>query len=255
MAENFITWISGVFDFVLNPLLGWLLYLPREWTITILSILITLITTLIYKKVTDQELMKTIKEDIKAIQKQMKEFKDDTAKVMELQKKMMEKSMIQMKQSFKPMFVTMLPILILFGWLWAHAAYEPIAPNEDFLTTIALKKGVTGDVTLIAPEEIEILSDATQEIQDGRVSWNLKAVKQGMYTLEYDVEGSSASKEVLITEGMEYVTPLKTVKDDKIASVEIGNEKVRVMGMTWFWYYIIVSVVANMLLRKILKIH
>ena len=42
--------------------------------------------------------------------------------MMELNKQMMEDMPEQMKHSFKPMLVTMVPIIIMFGWLRANFA-------------------------------------------------------------------------------------------------------------------------------------
>ena len=106
MLDNFFTTVFGP-----------IMHLPEPIPIAIVSFILTLITTLIYKYTTDQEVMKTLKEDIKAIQAEMKQFKDNPQKVMELQKQAMQKNMQHMKHSFKPLLFTMLPIILIFGWL------------------------------------------------------------------------------------------------------------------------------------------
>ena len=87
MAWNFLGWIAKISNPVLDPVFKPLLKLPPFWTMFIISFLITLITVLIYKKTTNQKLMKDLKMEMKEIQKEMKEFAHDTQKVMELQKK------------------------------------------------------------------------------------------------------------------------------------------------------------------------
>ncbi len=97
--------------------LGWAI----EWSplggLFIVSFILTLLVTLVYKYMTDQELLKSIKQEMKEIRKEMKLFKEDPTKMMELQKISMEKSMVQMKNTFKPMLITFIPLILVFGWL------------------------------------------------------------------------------------------------------------------------------------------
>ncbi len=79
-----------------------------------ISILLSLVTTLIYKYATNQSVMKELKADLKKYQEQMKSHRDNPTEVMEIQKKAMEVNTKYMKQSFKPMFITMIPFLIIF---------------------------------------------------------------------------------------------------------------------------------------------
>jgi uncharacterized membrane protein (DUF106 family) len=79
-----------------------------------ISILLSLVTTLIYKYATNQSVMKELKADLKKYQEQMKSHRDNPTEVMEIQKKAMEVNTKYMKQSFKPMFITLIPFLIIF---------------------------------------------------------------------------------------------------------------------------------------------
>ena len=94
-----------------------LLGLPAWAFILLISIVLSLIVALIYKYATDQAVMRDLKEQLKKYQQQMKEAKNDLNKLSELQKKAMEVNMKYMKQSFKPMIITMIPFLIIFWWL------------------------------------------------------------------------------------------------------------------------------------------
>ncbi|RME55497.1 DUF106 domain-containing protein [Candidatus Woesearchaeota archaeon] len=119
--------LESIFD----PTLGWLLSnLPSPWGLFAVSFLLTLLITLIYKWVTDQELMKTLKEDMKSMQKELKELKDDPQALMAKQKEVMEKNMKYMMHSFKPMLITFIPIILIFGWLRKY--YETMG-NPDVL--------------------------------------------------------------------------------------------------------------------------
>ena len=119
--------LEGIFD----PTLGWLLNtLPAPWGLLVISFLLTLLITLAYKYITDQELMKTLKADMKAIQAEAKALKDDPKAAMAKQKEAMDKNMKYMMHSFKPMLFTFIPIILVFGWLRAY--YEGLGNPDVF---------------------------------------------------------------------------------------------------------------------------
>lgn len=244
-----------MFESILNPVFSPLLRLPSLFGVIIIALAIAIIVTLIYKWTTDQHLMKTLKEDLKKFQEEMKQFKQDPKKVMEIQKRAMETNMKYMMHSMKPTLITLIPILIIFGWLNAHFAYESILPNTEFSTTMVFVPGTTGNATLAVPEQIELLSNAGQEIKDNQASWQLKG-GAGEYLIEYEVQGRKYSKDLLITDQKEYKQPIKIVKDDLVNEIRIDNKKLKpFLGLSWIWTYIIFSIIFSMALRKILKIH
>lgn len=83
----------------------------------LVSFVVTLIGILTYKYATDQDVMKSLKEEIKMLSGDAKKAKDNPEKMMELNKKVMEKNMHYMKHSFKPMIITMIPFGLFFIWL------------------------------------------------------------------------------------------------------------------------------------------
>ena len=95
--------------------------------IIILSLLVTLFITTVTYFMTDRERMKEIKAKQKALRLEIKKFKHDPAKMMELNKQMMEDMPEQLKHSFKPMLVTIIPLLILLGWL--RSTFTDILPS------------------------------------------------------------------------------------------------------------------------------
>ena len=87
-------------------------------SILVISFIATFFVTIIRYFMTDREKMKEIRERQKKLREDMKKFKNNPEKVMEINKKMLEDMPEQMKQSFKPMIITLIPLLILFKWLW-----------------------------------------------------------------------------------------------------------------------------------------
>ena len=106
VLENFFDWLFG-------PIIS----LGSGLAVIIISLILTLMINVFYKFFTDQELMKTLKVELKDLQKEMKTLKDNPEKFMKIQKRAMEKNLVYMKHSMKPTLITFIPLILIFGWL------------------------------------------------------------------------------------------------------------------------------------------
>jgi len=266
-----------MFEAIVNPILSPILNLNPLFGIIIISFILTLFITLIHKLVTNQEVMKGLKKDMKDHQNEMKNHKDNPKKVMEIQKKVMEKNMEFMKHSFKPMIFTFLPIIIIFGWLNANMAYYPIMPDQEFDVMLTFDMESLGRnislVSVIPENQLEIINGATQTVEKnktkkflgekwvGVANWKLKG-PEGIYTLVYSFDKDSIAyeKELIISEERKYAIPEKRIKDDSsLNSIKIGNEPIRPLNLLgwkvgWLGAYIIFSIIFSMTIRKVLKV-
>jgi uncharacterized membrane protein (DUF106 family) len=254
-----VAFLNPFFDVVL----GWLLGLPPYLSIGILSLLVSLIIVVITKYTTDQDLMKHLKGESKELQKQMKALKDDPKKMMDVQKQHMEMSMKMMKQSFRPMIWTLIPILLIFGWMQARLAYEPILPDQEFSVQLKLVDGLAGVVNATAPEGIVLTGDSSKEITDSTVLFTFKG-QEGSYTspgLAFTVNDKAYTHDVIISSQRgKYVTPLKRVNDKTVKTIETMHDKLRVINigafsLSWIWSYIIFSIIFSSVLRKLMKVY
>ena len=246
---------EGVLSPIFNPLLG----LPMLWVVVIMAFLITFLITVIYKFTTNQNLMKDLKDEMKEMQKEMKELKSEPKKMMEVQKKAMQTNMKYMSHSMRSMLFTFIPIILIFGWMNAHLAYEPIVPGQEFTTSVLFYNGVKGNVELDIPAGITSDGGLSKTISDGEIKWVLKG-EEGEYLLEYKVDGKSYTKELLITREQSYAKTIKIVKDKTVRQISIDNTKMKVINLFgwklgWLGSYIILSIVFSMGLRKLFKVY
>jgi uncharacterized membrane protein (DUF106 family) len=93
-------------------------------SIILIAAIMTLISTLVTKWLTNQEHLKQLKERQKILQKEMKNHKPGEKKWDEIQMEIFQITGKMMKSSFKPMIVTMIPFIILLGWV--NRTYSPI---------------------------------------------------------------------------------------------------------------------------------
>jgi uncharacterized membrane protein (DUF106 family) len=121
--ESITTPIFGALDGLLNPIIQ---TLGPMLTIMIIAIILALIITLANKLLVDQDRLQYLQKEMKVFQQEMNEARksNDPKALEKMQKKQMEFMNIQkemMTNSFKPMIVTFIPILIVFGWIGANS--------------------------------------------------------------------------------------------------------------------------------------
>jgi len=251
--QQLFDFLNFVLDPVLKPLLS---VLSPFWFIIIITFLITLLITLIYKYTTNQELVKRLRDEMKEIQKQMKEYQHDVEKVKQLQKESFEKMGVQFRQNMKPMLITLIPMLIIFGWLANNLSYEPLKPGEEFSVEIEVKS-FNSTVMLNVPEGLEILDENIKQA-DPVAKWAVKS-KEGLYNLEFTLKSEKQDKlyvkEVVITNKNEYKSPVKIINDEFVKEIRVSNKPIKFYGLSWFWVYFILAVVFNSLIRKVLKVY
>jgi uncharacterized membrane protein (DUF106 family) len=121
------------FDFVktgvhytLDPSLGNLL----DWNVTVGLLIITgvlnFLTTVLHKKVTDQDLLKRIKEEQKLVREEMKLYRQNPEKSLELSKKSAELAMKTMPITMRPVIYTTVPFILLIRWFGDYFKDHPV---------------------------------------------------------------------------------------------------------------------------------
>jgi uncharacterized membrane protein (DUF106 family) len=246
-------------------MINWLMSLPYFWMIFILSLVATLVTTLIYKYATDQKRIKEIKAKLKALRDKQKEAKNDTKKLMNLQKEMMSLNMEMMKQSFKSMLYTFIPLILLFTWMSANIAYEPINPGEEFTVTAQISNSYIHDLRdiniTIVPQGEATRNEAHTPRRENRreIQWLVTIPNEGMHTIIIESPTFRETKEVLITENKDYVNPTKDIRGSQLLSITVGNNPVRPLEfiglrLNWLWTYILLSVILSIGLRKLFRV-
>jgi uncharacterized membrane protein (DUF106 family) len=252
-----------------------LLEIPRILSLILFSIFVALITTLAQKFFTNQTLLKAIKEEMSEMRKKLKTSKDKE-EMSKINKAMMDKSMKQMQHSMRSIFITFIPLLLLFAWLNSNLTYYGIESGEAFSTSVEFEEGTTGSVTLEAGD-LTLISEAAQQIMPGEkrpfATWELEG-PEGIYTLEYVYGNEVYSKQVLIGEGHKYLNPelqkggflsfSETIPgESSIRSIKVNLERVHPFwGFALFGWrpgvlsaYIFFAIVFSTLLRKVLNVH
>ena len=229
--------------------------------IATISFVITLVTTIITKKVTDQKRIKKLKEDIKRLNKELQSVGDDKDKMMSVQKQIWPKQSELFKASLIPMAYYGLPILLIFGWLSGVLGYAPIHPGEEFSIT-AYHSDDLESLTIDAP--FSTSKDQLFEPDEGAATrWTATAETPGTYNFSVRPEANrSFSHVVRITNTYGYTSPVKDFEESKIQELRVEYGKITPLGNFdifgwrpgWLATYILVGLVSNLALRKLFDV-
>ena len=247
----------------LNPtldfLLGWILWLPPFLGILLITVIISVLITLVYKYTTNQTLMKQLKTEMSALQKQMKELKEHPEEVKKIQSQFMSLNGKYTMESFKPSLYYLIPLLIIFGWLSSNLGYEPLLPGQEFNIALQFEKNITGNISVDVVKGIETVGDKVKEVKNGLAEFTFKGDK-GNYLLEFKHGEKTYKKEVLITDERKFKTPITLVSDGELKQIVTGNKEIIVVNLFgwklgWLGTYILLSIAFSMGLRKVLDVY
>ncbi len=85
--------------------------------IIIMALIVSFFVSLINYFFLDKERMREIKAKQKALREEAKQHHGNPEKLMEINKEIMGQSMEMMRHSFKPMLITIVPILLFFSFM------------------------------------------------------------------------------------------------------------------------------------------
>jgi len=244
--------ITGALGVALGPLL----HLPLFLVVLIMSLLVSLISTLIYKYTTDQDLMKTLKEELKSLQKLIKEFRHDPQKSMEVNEKLMKVNSRYFMQSLKPMIYTLLPLLLIFGWMQANLAYDPLLPASSVSIDVSVAHPGYVDVTI--PSSFTLTSSESK-LANTTTTFTMIPTKAGTYPLTFTKDGESVQKDILVTNERKYLPTVQKFSSS-ITQVSVHHQKAIALNLQfikigWLGTYILLSILFSTLLRKMLRVY
>jgi uncharacterized membrane protein (DUF106 family) len=251
--------------------------LPPIIALAAVSLFISLLVTTVYKFTTNQALMKLLHADMKSLRDEIKGAKDPS-NAADLNKRLMEKTMQQIMHSMKSTMITIIPIFFIFGWMNTNLAYAQVSPQQEFTTTMSFAKELTGQASIEALT-LEMLSNASQEINGKTAQWKLKGA-EGKHTITYHYGNETYTRNVLVTNQWKYDDPILEKKttlfgiintgdknpikhESMISRVTINLPKIHPLGSFtffgwqpgWLVTYFVFTMLFTFPIRKLFKVH
>ena len=243
-------------------------------SIIAISFFISLLTLIVAKYFTNQKELKRIREETKKLQKELKKVvKTNPNKAKAIQKQIMDLSMQSMRHSFRVTIITLIPLLLIFGWLRANMGYIPIQPNQTIQIDVALRDIAYNNLSLIVVNPQGIEQTYTPFIDPTRktAKFLVKFPDYGLYSLKLNVYGIvnnstellDTATRVVLVDKYKYKNPEQSFHNPYIKSINIKQQKLYPLGNFsilgykpgWFAMYFAFSLIFILLLKKLLKVY
>ncbi len=259
---------------VMDPLLGWLLYLPSDATLIAIALLSAGALTGVRIVTTNQDLLRRCKEDkrrLKELAAAAKRQGDKQARA----RYRATSTMIgikQLKAEGMPLVAVLLPIILLVTWCFNRLDYHAVAPEEPVELAVYLPLSAVGELAHIVPHEgitteagwlKEVILDPDGE-QNGLVVWRLRAAARAEpYTLLIRHKGATFKRSLRVDRRF-YEPPL-TFYDDRVLCAEIRLQPVKLFGIVpglpalflppWMVAYLLLVIPLSVLLKRVVGVY
>lgn len=146
-------WLNEFLLRMTDPVLGWLLWLPRDVALIVVAIGTSLILTLTRKWTTDQNWLKRADQDKKRLDVLIREARKagDKAAMTRCKQTKAQIHMRGMRYEGRPLLWALLPVALLATWCFARIAYLPPRDGEMVTVKVCAANSAVGRVMHLVP--------------------------------------------------------------------------------------------------------
>lgn len=243
-----------------------------------ISLLTALLMLFIYKKTSNQQGIKRVKNRIKAHLLEIRLYQNDFRTQLGSQKELLSANLRYLLYNLKPLLVMIVPIFLLLAQLNLWFGYQPASPDETFLLKARFIKTVNLELLTLdleVPEGLQVETPPVRIIDEAEVSWRLKIMGPVKDPLVISVNGERYQKEMPESHSRLVRVPAVRVKrnlwqellypgekplptDSLLSRIEIRLPQPRLyllgIGFHWLVAYFLLSIIFGLLLKGIFKV-
>ena len=123
-----------VFDLLLAPFAG----LPPIVSLSVVSLLVSILMLVVFKKTSNQEALALTKRRIHAGIFEIRLFNDDLRAILRAQNEILRTNLTYLRLNLWPMLFLLPPLVLVMAQLEFHYGYEGLRPGERALLTVDL---------------------------------------------------------------------------------------------------------------------
>ena len=173
--------LTPIFDLICWPFLG----LAPMWAMTAISLVSGVVMVWIFGKVSDQDTIKQVREQIRGNLIGVRLFQSDIGVVLRLQRRIFGDTFHYMRYALVPMVVLLIPVVLIMTQLNLRFASRPFEPGEQALVKTYLRDASTldGDLRLDAPDGVTVETQAVRIPATREVAWRVRIETHGEHRL------------------------------------------------------------------------
>ena len=270
-----INLINTVFNVIFSVLFFPLHRLRPIWGLTIFSLLTGLLMIVIFKRVSDQEGIRRVKNHIKAHLLELRLYKDSAGLSLIAMKDIFLSNGKYLAFALRPMLVLMMPVMIIIIQLATRYEYHPLSVGESTVVRATVIKDIPiQNIRIEAPEGIEVETSPLRIPDKDRIFWRIRAVESGEWEIGFHLIDRNVSKQIVVGTGRTILASRRvrasslsaflhpsesTLPGDsflKEISIQYPHKRLTLSGMNvhWLVFFFVVSVVTGFALKGIFKV-
>lgn len=258
---------------LLDPILGWILSLPADVVIVVVTLLSAGILTGLRVFTTNQDHLHRCQRDKRRLRELLREAgqRGDREARERYRTTSTRIGGMQLRAEGKPLLAAILPILLLATWCLARIGFHPLQVGEEFEVAAYFPLSSTGELVHLVPREGLLAEDGwVREIGvdpvgegNGLATWRLR-FESGAGPATLLIRLGQSTYEVPVTRGGRYYAPPRIFHDDRLLCSEVKLEPVKFLGMVpgvpalllppWLVAYVLLVIPASVLLKRALRI-
>lgn len=198
-----------VFDLLLAPFAG----LPPIVSLVLVSLLVSILMLVVFKRTSNQAALALVKRKIHAGLFEIRLFNDDLRAILRAQNEILRHNLTYLRLSLWPMLFLLPPLVFVIAQLQFHYGYEGLRPGQRALLAVDLVPGTASGArpraTLDVPAGLRAETEAVWVKAERQLLWRLVAEREGDYELGLEVEGARLTKTVRVTPKTVRLSPVR----------------------------------------------
>jgi hypothetical protein len=273
--------LRSVFDTVLAPFQG----MPAWVPLLVISVLTAIFALLVYKHMSNQERLAVVKDRMLAGIFEIRLFNDDVALILRATGSILAWCGRYFWLAFYPaMLVIMVPIVLVIAQLQFHYGFEGFEPGDTLLLEVDLEPPAGQEAFEAGAAKpaarLELPRGVVQETpavwipSENQLAWRLLVANPGSYELGVEVEGTSVTKTLVVSDAIVRRSPLRVAASfwkqllypsedplpaaSGIAEIRIDYPTTTVpflfVDWNWLLLYIVLMILIGFALAKPMKV-
>lgn len=226
--------------------LGWMLYLPKDVALGIVSVVTAILMTVVRPFTTDQDLLGRCKNDKKKLKGFMREARKarDKEALVRYRATDAQIGLKAMRSEGKPLLVVLIPVLLLAVWAFARLGFEAPQPGEPVIVRTYFPASAIDGVAYVVPAPgVTAKTGWVQRITldpnmapggkpNGWATWELAVTTSDAapHELQLRYQGKTYPFQLLV-DGRQYSPVLQTYDDPAVQGVQLDLKTYKPFGV------------------------
>jgi hypothetical protein len=196
--------MTFIFDLLFAPFSA----LSPVWGLIFISVVTGLLMLLIFKRTSNQQEIRTVKNHIQAYLLELRLYQHDAGLSMQAFRNVLKSNMKYLGYAFKPMLFLIIPVLLIMIQLGVRYEYRALSVGEQAVLDVRFPDRVQGmNIRIEAPKSVRIETPPLRVFGENRIYWRIRAASQGEGELVFRYGEEVLKKRVFVDSRQKKISP------------------------------------------------